>query len=197
VRTHLRRIILPTFITVVLVALIAHAFVRSFIEQGEERFWLFWYLVLISAVASILAYYLSLPYKFWIRGVIAGAVFFSVGILAYQIPKIADLIGVGKIGRAIYGYMVDVEGLYLRFFSYEEQHRQFHKRKVLNANLLRAFKSCSKDSISSILDEYVTNKDYSINEFGSRILNGFIASDRCSEELRQLVKNKWFLNSGK
>ena len=185
-----RKVIVAALTCVAFVMVITHVFLRSFIEQGEERFWLFLYLIFVPIIAAGLVFYFLSATKFSNRMAVVLVVVSGLVLLIYQVPRLADLIGVGKVGQNIYSYVVRAESAYLNLFSYEQHYHLLHKKNLLNAGLAKALKSCNKDEILPAIENIMTSKDSLNREFAENVVNSFIASNRCPESLRALVRTK-------
>jgi len=185
-----RPAVLALFVSLVILGLIAHVFLRCFIEEGEERFWLIVYLIVVPIVAGLGCYFLAPFGNFWIRITSAIVAVIFLFFFVYWIPRLADVIGAGGLGRTIYPPLVRAESFYLALLNYDQDHRMRHENKVANVNLAKALSSCDEQTVLGAISDLEKRRLLG-SDFTKNAIDHFVKSDRCNDRLRKIVRSRW------
>ncbi len=113
-------------------------FVRGWVEVGEERFWIFWFLVTVPVFMAILVAF-SFSVRTWtVKAILGIATLTVTPVLLVQTALLADTIYENPAGfRLIVPVILEAEVLYLAVFPMpdprDDAWRQERRKRVASA----------------------------------------------------------------
>jgi hypothetical protein len=191
-----KKMIILAILTLLILATFLNIFIRSFIEWGEERYWLIYYLLTVPIIASVLIFIYFPRYALWIRISFSFVILLCLFFGFYRVALLADSVNEGRVGNKIYPVVVRFEAIYLKMLGYEDQFLKYHIDKDYYASIVKTLNSCDKQAITNLINTEGARSPKNRNTaFVDNFLINFFKSNRCSAEVMNLVKqnsNKFY-----